>query len=112
MKKCLLPLLLITILFACKKEIMDNLKKTISILQKSGVDYEFRTTFVPDLLTKEDIYAIAEQLKGSKRYVLQKFLPNTTIDPEYEKKEILKPSFFEEFKKGLKDYFDEVIIKA
>ncbi|MBD3354582.1 anaerobic ribonucleoside-triphosphate reductase activating protein [Candidatus Woesearchaeota archaeon] len=95
-----------------KKKILDNIKKTINIIQKSGVDYEFRTTFVPGLLTKEDIYAIAEQLKGSKRYVIQKFLPNNNIDPEYEKKDTLKPGFFEEFKEKLKDYFDEIIIKA
>ena len=98
--------------FGNKKKILENIKKTISIIQESGVDYEFRTTFVPGLLTKEDIYVIARQLKGSKRYAIQKFLPNTTVDSEYEKREILKPTFFEEFKENLKDYFDEVVIKA
>ena len=91
---------------------LENIKKTISIIQESGIDYEFRTTFVPGLLTKEDIYTIARQLKGSKRYAIQKFMPNTTVNPEYEKKEILKPSFFEEFKENLKDYFDDIVIKA
>jgi pyruvate formate lyase activating enzyme len=95
-----------------KKEILENIKKTIRIIQESGVDYEFRTTFVPGLLNKRDIYTIAKQLKGSKRYVIQKFLPKTTVNPEYEKKEEPKPSFFEEFKKNLKDYFGEIIIKA
>jgi len=95
-----------------KKKILENIKKTIRIIQESDVDYEFRTTFVPGLLNKRDIYKIAEQLKGSKRYVIQKFLPKTTVNPEYEKKEESKPSFFEEFKKNLKDYFGEIIIKA
>ena len=95
-----------------KKKILEDIKKTISIIQKSGVDYEFRTTFVPGLLDKEDIYTIARHLKGSKRYVIQKFLPKTTVNQEYEKKEVPKPSFFEEFKKNLKDYFMDIIIKA
>lgn len=95
-----------------KKKMLENIRKTINIIQQSGVDYEFRTTFVPGLLTKEDIYIIARQLKGSKRYVIQKFLPNTTVNPEYKKKDILAPTFFEEFREKLKDYFDEVIIKA
>ena len=98
--------------FGDKKKMLENIKKTISIIQKSGVDYEFRTTFVPGLISKEDIYTIARQLKGSKKYALQKFLPNTTVNSEYEKKEILKPSFFDEFKEKIKDYFDEIIIKA
>ncbi len=98
--------------FGEKKKMLENIKKTISIIQKSGVDYEFRTTFVPGLLTKGDIYTIAEQLKGSKRYVIQKFLPKSTVDSDYEKKDILKPSFFEEFKEKLKDYFDDLVIKA
>ena len=70
------------------------------------------SSFVPGLLTKEDIYTIARQLKGSKRYVIQKFLPKTNLDPAYENKEALKSIFFEEFKKNLKDYFDEIIVRA
>ena len=95
-----------------KKKILENIKKTIILIKESGADYEFRTTFVPGLLTKEDIYTIAKQLKRSKRYAIQKFLPNTNINSEYEKKGVLKQAFFEEFKEGLKDYFDEIVIKA
>jgi pyruvate formate lyase activating enzyme len=98
--------------FGDRSKILENVKKTIRIVQKAGINYEFRTTFVPGLLMKDDIYKIAEQLKGSKRYVIQKFLPKTTIDSEYEKKDLLNPGFFDEFKDNLKDYFDEIIIKA
>lgn len=91
---------------------LENVRKTIELIRNSGKGYEFRTTFVPGLLSKEDIYTIARQLKGSKRYVIQKFLPNTTVNSEYEKKEVLAPAFFEEFKQSLKGYFDEIVIKA
>lgn len=94
-----------------KNNTLKYLKKTISLVQNSGVDYEFRTTLVPGLITKKDVYLIAEQLKGSKKYVIQKFLPNSTLDPEYEKKEILSPEFFNEFKEKLKGHFGELLVR-
>lgn len=50
-------------------------KESISVVLNSGVDYEFRTTFHPDLLTEEEVLVIAETLvqMGAKRYVLQAF---------------------------------------
>ncbi|MBM3200219.1 anaerobic ribonucleoside-triphosphate reductase activating protein [Candidatus Woesearchaeota archaeon] len=51
------------------------LKESISLIIKSGIDHEFRTTVVPRLHKKEDIVKIAkEYLKGAKVYVLQQFV--------------------------------------
>jgi hypothetical protein len=36
------------------------------------VDYEFRTTVVPELV-KEDIYRIADRIKGARLYIMQQF---------------------------------------
>lgn len=58
---------------AGKKVDIKKIQKSIGIIQKSGVDYEFKTTFVPELLKKEDIIEIAKELKGSKKYFLQQF---------------------------------------
>jgi len=49
-------------------------EESIRLLQKSGVDYEFRTTVVRELHTAGDIRAIGEWLEGSPRYFLQKFV--------------------------------------
>jgi pyruvate formate lyase activating enzyme len=46
--------------------------KTAELLMHSGIDYEFRTTFMP-LLSADDIAAIAKRIKGAKRYVLQQY---------------------------------------
>ena len=50
-----------------------NIEKSIDIIKKTAPDYEFKTTFVPGLLTKEDILKIAQWLEGSKKYYLQQF---------------------------------------
>jgi pyruvate formate lyase activating enzyme len=52
---------------------IDKIEKSIEIIKKSAPDYEFRTTFVPELLTKEDLLEIAKWLGGSKRFYLQQF---------------------------------------
>jgi len=52
---------------------VEKIEKSIEIIKNSGIDYEFKTTFAPELLTKEDILEIAKWLEGSKRFYLQQF---------------------------------------
>lgn len=53
---------------------VENIKKSINILMQSGIDYEFRTTFAPDV-SLNDIEEIAKTIKGAKSYAIQKFNP-------------------------------------
>lgn len=71
----------------------EDIMKSISLLQESGVDYEFRTTVVPECTSKEDILAIGKLLKGSKKYCLQQFVPSkemfdTTLSKRFSKEEL------------------------
>jgi len=52
---------------------IKKIEESIKIIQKSGLDYEFKTTFTPKLLTKNDIIKIAKWIKGSKKFYLQQF---------------------------------------
>lgn len=54
-------------------EIPENVIKSIAAIMSSGVDYEFRTTVVKEFHTIEDIESISREIKGAKRYFLQKF---------------------------------------
>lgn len=57
-----------------------SVRQSIEIIMNGKVDYEFRTTFVPDL-NKDDILKIAQTIKGAKRYVLQQFrMPQIKIE--------------------------------
>ncbi len=55
---------------------LEKIEKSIEIIKTSAPDYEFRTTFVPQLLKKEDIIEIAKWLKEAKNYYLQQFKNN------------------------------------
>jgi pyruvate formate lyase activating enzyme len=50
-----------------------KIEESIKIIRNSALDYEFKTTFIPGLLTKGDILNIAKWLEGSKRFYLQQF---------------------------------------
>lgn len=65
--------------------VLKEVEKSIGLLRSSnGIDYEFRTTVVPELLNKDDIALIAEQVEGAKRYCLQQFKSNNShVDERY-----------------------------
>lgn len=65
-----------------------EIEKSINILKESKIDFEFRTTIVPTVHTREDIVGIAKWLSPVKKYYLQNFRPERTINPKFEK---LKP---------------------
>ena len=78
------------------RRILGKITKSVELLKRGKVNYEFRTTFVPELLSGDDILTIAKQLKGAKRYVLQQFIPRTNIDRRFEG---LKPHPDDEIRK-------------
>jgi len=70
---------------AMSRELFRNVLKTIKIIMDSRVDYEFRTTVVPGIHSPGDIEAIADSIKGARKYVLQQFLPENATEPELRK---------------------------
>jgi pyruvate formate lyase activating enzyme len=60
---------------------LGRIKRSISLVMDSSIDYEFRTTIVPVLLIEADIEAMAAYIGGARKYALQQFRPKNTIDP-------------------------------
>lgn len=52
---------------------VDLIDKSVQILLKNDVDYEFRTTVVKELHNVEDMEKIAHWISGAPRYFLQNF---------------------------------------
>ena len=86
------------------------IERSIAIIRESGVPYEFRTTVVRELHTKEDILDIAALLKGSARYALQIFKDSGELIKDglsaYSEEEM------EELADAVRPFFGEVIIKG
>ncbi|MFH0926787.1 MAG: anaerobic ribonucleoside-triphosphate reductase activating protein [bacterium] len=59
---------------------INKIKSSIEIIKKSLLPYEFRITFCPSLLSKDDLLELAHQLKGIKKFTLQNFNPADPLD--------------------------------
>jgi len=59
---------------------IDAIKKSVELIKSSQIDYEFRTTLVPDFVKEEDIGKICKFLGNVKRYVLQRYRPEKTLN--------------------------------
>lgn len=60
-----------------------KIEHSIELIMSSGLDYEFRTTVVKSQLGKRDVLEIGRWIRGSKRYVLQKFVPVKVLNPKF-----------------------------
>jgi len=91
---------------------LEKIKESTEILLKGDVDYEFRTTVVPDFFTEDDALSIAGWLKGAKLYSLQQFFPSETcLDPDFSKKEPYSLHKLGEFRGLMKNSFEKIEIK-
>jgi pyruvate formate lyase activating enzyme len=87
-------------------KILENVRESIKIIMKSGIDYEFRTTIVPSLHTRDDILQIGKDLSGAKKYVLQQFsAEKDVIDLKGAGKGSYPDSFLREMCKEIKENF-------
>ncbi len=59
----------------------NTITRSISAVLASGVDHELRTTWLPSLLLREDLFEIADAVKGCRRWVVQRFVPSKALDP-------------------------------
>ena len=77
-----------------------NIKKSVKIVIKSKLPYEFRTTLVPGLLEKNDIKKIGEIIKGADKWYLQKFQSNKDlVNKKFEKAKPFTDREMEEMRK-------------
>jgi len=85
---------------------IQDIEESIAMLKKGEVDYEFRTTVVPTLHSRGDIIEIAKWIGPAKRFYLQNFRPEKTIDPQFEKIKPYPEEFLKELKKEISPHFE------
>jgi len=90
---------------------IKKIEKSVNILKKGIIGYEFRTTVVPGIIDKNDIFKIAKWLSPAPRYFLQNFKAEKTIDPKFEKEKSYSDEYMKEIKKIVQPYFKECEIR-
>ncbi len=89
-----------------RKNILDRIETAIELLKQGRVDYEFRTTIIPDLVQKQDVLKIAQWLFGAKRYILQGFRPGATVGPEFQDKKAYGKEYLIEVLRAVEPFFE------
>ncbi|MFC1700965.1 anaerobic ribonucleoside-triphosphate reductase activating protein [Patescibacteria group bacterium] len=92
--------------------LLKKIQKSINLIKNSNIDYEFRTTVVPNIVDRKEIKKIGELLDGSKAYYLQQFRNENTLDKKWRK---IQPYPDEELKQMIeiaKPYFDKVDVRG
>jgi pyruvate formate lyase activating enzyme len=90
---------------------VERIKRSIDLVMASGIPCEFRTTLVKSLLDHEDIRKIGGLIKGTRRFVLQKFVPSKTLSADFMKESTYTDSELETFKKDLESDIEDVVIR-
>ena len=90
----------------------DDIEKSIKIIINKAPDYEFRSTILPKLHTQEDIKKMGELVKGAKKYYLQNFRPEQTLDPAYNEEKPFTEEDLKKFQGILRDYVDKCEIRG
>lgn len=92
---------------------LERIKLSVDLIKNSGVDYEFRTTVVPGLHTVEEFKDVAEWLKGSRKYILQKYEDNGKIlDKTLTERIKGKEIDLERVKKTMKTMIENVSVRS
>ncbi len=97
--------------FTGRKADIKKIQKSIDILKEGKVAYEFRSTILFSLHRREDIIEMAKWIRGAKRYYLQNFRPEKTIDPKFEKIKPYPQEFLLEIQKIISPFFETCRIR-
>jgi pyruvate formate lyase activating enzyme len=90
---------------------IDQVRLSIDLIMSKAPDYEFRTTIVEDQLDFEDIFELGADIKGAKRYYLQKFAPTKTNLPEFMDRQPPTDEVLNEMRVALLGFIDFVGIR-
>ena len=91
---------------------IEKIKKSIKLIIKSGIEYEFRTTILPTF-DVEEIQKIGLMIKGANKHFIQQFkTAPTMIDLSMAKLESLDKDKLEEYKAIMSDYVQNVSIRS
>lgn len=90
---------------------LSNVKESISLIMSSGLDYEFRTTYVKGIHTVDSSRDIGALINGAKQYYVQNFRAGKTINPTLSEQNSFTDRELKILRKNIKPYVLSVEIR-
>jgi len=91
---------------------LEKIVRSIDLLRVGGVKHTYRTTVVPGFVGKDDVVKIGEWLEGARSYLVQSFVPQTTIDPAFLEIKPFSQAELEAIADAARPYFGEVRLEG
>lgn len=91
---------------------VESIVRSTDILRNSSVRHTFRTTVVPGLVGREDVVKIGEWLNGAADYLIQQFVPQTTIDPAFLEVKPFSRAELEDIVAAAKPFFQDARVEG
>ena len=82
---------------------LSLISKSIEILKREKVEYQFRVTVVPQLHSREEMRTLAQQLGAGRRVILQNFNPEDPLDPSLKKTVPYDPKALKEMERMVQE---------
>lgn len=95
----------------CSEVNTENILKSIDILIKSNIEYEFRTTVINSQLSIEDFEKIGKIIKYSEKYYLQRFVPTKTLNKKFLQEKTYSDEEFIPIISNLKNYVKQMELR-
>lgn len=96
----------------CGKSIdMKDIKKSIEIIMNSSINYEFRSTIMPEYHNKNILDEMGKMIQGSKIWALQNFRNSSVLDTRFCNKEGFEKSDFEKLESELSQFAEIIEIR-
>ena len=88
----------------------DALRRSIELIMTCGLDYEFRTTAVKQLMTIQDFEEIGQMIDGAERYAFQRFRPGRSLNPQFDRFEPFSDDDADKIVKIMQKYVKKVVV--
>ncbi|MCW8965282.1 MAG: anaerobic ribonucleoside-triphosphate reductase activating protein [Candidatus Pacearchaeota archaeon] len=105
--------------FLCGVDVdLNKIEESVKLIVESGIDYEFRTTVIEEMHTKENMKKMGEWVFGligkkAWKLSLQGFRNSgKVLDKSFEDKKNTEEIYLEELKEIMKNYFEEVEVRV
>lgn len=91
---------------------IPDLLRSIELAKVAPIEVEFRTTCVPQLIGAEEIDALGKLLRGAPLWVLQQFVPEHSLQEDWQQQDAYPASRIEAFGSQAEAYVGQVLLRG
>ena len=96
----------------CRETDVSKIKESVKILKEGNVDYEFRSTVLPELHSLDDLVKMARQIKGAKKYYLQQFVAGDNLmDESFSQQRPYTKKQMNEVAREIREWFGKCLVR-